>query len=76
MIATITLNPAIDRTVVVDTFEFGAVNRVQSVREDMGGKGINVARILISLGSAAKAIGFIGSHNLGHVNNLLERDQI
>lgn len=76
MISTITLNPAIDRTVVVDTFEFGAVNRVQSVREDMGGKGINVARILISLGSAAKAIGFIGRQNLGHVKNLLERDQI
>ncbi len=76
MISTITLNPAIDRTVVVDTFEFGAVNRVQSVREDMGGKGINVARILISLGSKAKAIGFIGRQNLGHVSNLLERDQI
>lgn len=76
MIATITLNPAIDRTVVVDDFEFGAVNRVQSVREDMGGKGINVARILISLGSEARAIGFIGRQNLGHVNNLLERDHI
>lgn len=76
MIATVTLNPAIDRTVVVDTFEFGAVNRVLSVREDMGGKGINVARILMSLGSASDAIGFIGKQNFGHVRNLLERDGI
>ena len=76
MISTVTLNPAIDRTVVVDTFEFGAVNRVQSVREDMGGKGINVARILVSLGSEAKAIGFIGKQNYGHVQNLLDRDKI
>jgi 1-phosphofructokinase len=76
MISTVTLNPAIDRTVVVDTFEFGAVNRVQSVREDMGGKGINVARILKSLGSDSDAIGFIGKQNFGHVRNLLERDAI
>lgn len=76
MITTVTLNPAIDRTVVIDTFEFGAVNRVQSVREDMGGKGINVARILKSLGSESRAIGYIGRQNLGHVHNLLERDNI
>lgn len=76
MITTVTLNPAIDRTIVVEKFEYGAVNRVSSVREDMGGKGINVARILQSLGSEAKAIGFIGSRNLGHVQTLLERDAI
>ncbi len=76
MISTVTLNPAIDRTVVVDTFEFGSVNRVQSVREDMGGKGINVARILVSLGSEAKAIGYIGKQNYGHVRTLLDRDNI
>lgn len=76
MITTVTLNPAIDRTIVVDQFEFGSVNRVQSVREDMGGKGINVARILLALGSEAQAIGFMGQSNLGHVQNLLQRDAI
>ncbi|NCC77770.1 MAG: 1-phosphofructokinase [Clostridia bacterium] len=74
MITTVTLNPAIDRTVVVEKFAFGEVNRVQSVREDMGGKGINVARILQSLGSQAKATGFIGHSNIGHVRSLLEHD--
>lgn len=76
MITTVTLNPAIDRTIVVDQFEFGSVNRVQSVREDMGGKGINVARILIALGSSVSAIGFMGENNLGHVQTLLQRDAI
>jgi 1-phosphofructokinase len=76
MIATVTLNPAIDRTVVVDRFEFGAVNRVRSVREDMGGKGINVARILRVLGSETVAVGFIGRSNLSHVKSLLEHDQL
>lgn len=76
MITTVTLNPAIDRTVVVDTFKPGAVNRVTSSREDMGGKGINVARILLALGSEAIAAGFIGSKNLGHVRSLFERDHV
>jgi iron complex outermembrane receptor protein len=65
MITTVTLNPAIDRTVIVDTFTYGAVNRVGSSREDMGGKGINVVRILRALGSDALATGFVGSRNMG-----------
>jgi len=76
MITTVTLNPAIDRTVVVENFAFGAVNRVRTSREDMGGKGINVARILRSLGTEALATGFIGARNFSHVQNLLDRDGI
>lgn len=76
MITTVTLNPAIDRTVIVDTFTFGAVNRVGSSREDMGGKGINVVRILRALGSDALATGFVGSRNISHVKALLARDEI
>lgn len=76
MITTVTLNPAIDRTVVVEAFVPGTIIRVRSSREDMGGKGINVARILQSLGSDARATGFIGSRNFSHARSLLERDKI
>ncbi len=76
MITTVTLNPAIDRTVIVDTFTYGSVNRVGSTREDMGGKGINVVRILRALGSDALATGFVGSRNISHVKALLARDEI
>lgn len=76
MITTVTLNPAIDRTIIVSKFDYGSVNRVTSSREDIGGKGINVARILLALGSDAKAIGFIGRRNYPQVEALLKGDAI
>lgn len=76
MITTVTMNPAIDRTIVVKHFLFGEVNRVVSSREDMGGKGINVSRILLALGSESKAIGFIGKTNYPLADTLLRLDGI
>ena len=76
MITTVTLNPAIDRTIIVNQFEYGSVNRVVSSREDIGGKGINVARILLALGSSSKAVGFIGRTNYPQAQTLLHNDAI
>lgn len=76
MITTVTFNPAIDRTVCVEKLTAGSVNRIVSSREDMGGKGINVARILLALGDQAVATGFIGARNYSHTLELLDRDEI
>lgn len=76
MITTVTLNPAIDRTIMLDSFHHGSVNRVQSVREDIGGKGINVSKILKSLGYNSLATGFIGEKNSKYVESLLAGEQL
>ena len=58
MIVTVTLNPAIDQTVAVDRLIEGDTNHVTSMRIDIGGKGINVARGLKELGYEPLAMGF------------------
>ena len=58
MIYTVTLNPAVDRELVVDKLTFDTVLRASEWRVDCGGKGFNVARMLQSLGTASVALGF------------------
>jgi len=45
-VITITMNPCIDKTVLVDQFQVYGLNRVHNIRLDPGGKGINVAKVL------------------------------
>lgn len=59
MITTISLNPSIDRTISVDRFVPGGLNRVRSVHNVAAGKGINVALAVGALGVDAECIGFM-----------------
>ena len=59
MMTTISLNPSVDRTISVDNFVYGGLNRVLDVREDAGGKGINVALAVSQLGLDSECIGFM-----------------
>lgn len=58
MILTVTLNPAYDVTYRVDHVELGSVHRVSEVLERLGGKGVNVSRVLMQLGVPTVAMGF------------------
>jgi len=59
MITTITINPAVDKTIEINNFSIGNVNRVASVRLDAGGKGINVSKVIKNLGSESRAMGIL-----------------
>ncbi|HKU58550.1 MAG TPA: 1-phosphofructokinase family hexose kinase [Gaiellaceae bacterium] len=60
MIVTVTLNAAIDRTLTVPNFQRGQRHRASSSLSLPGGKGINVARALKTLGVPVVATGFAG----------------
>jgi len=63
MIYTLTLNPAIDRELLVPSIEFDDVLRATSWQVDFGGKGFNVSRLLTGFDTPSIALGFIGGDN-------------
>lgn len=69
MIATVTLNPAVDFALSVDRFVVGGTNRCHLDAVDAGGKGINASRVIHRLGRQTLAYGFAG----GPTGNLLRR---
>ena len=60
MIVTVTLNPTLDKTLSVPALRPGEVHRARFLRQDIGGKGINVSRALRALGVESIPIGFLG----------------
>ena len=56
MIVTVTPNPSVDRTVLVDVVVRGEVTRARSARVDPGGKGVNISRALTAHGTATTAV--------------------
>lgn len=59
MITSVSLNPSIDRTLTVEGFNPGGLNRVVSKNDIAAGKGINVALTVSGLGLDAECIGFM-----------------
>lgn len=61
-IATVTLNPAVDRTLEVPNFQPGDVYRGTLKAFRAAGKGVNVSSVLAALGRPSVALGFVGLH--------------
>ena len=59
MITAVSLNPSIDRTLTVESFTPGGLNRIVARRDNAAGKGINVALTVAGLGLDAECLGFM-----------------
>ncbi len=76
IVLTVTINPAIDKTVYVDNFSVGKDFREIALYESAGGKGINVARTLRYLGVPCIAAGFLGGYSGEYIKHELDRERI
>lgn len=63
MILCITPNPAIDRTLILPNLVLGSVHRAEKIIVAAGGKGLNVARTVRTLGGQPLCMGFAGGHS-------------
>lgn len=76
MIITLTMNPAVDRTLQVDKFTVDRVNLIREDRSDVGGKGINVSKVIRQLGGRTKTITFLGGSTGAFIEQELEKMKI
>ena len=77
MIATVTLNPAVDYTVTLDTpLITGAVNRTEHELITAGGKGINVSLVLQQLEVPTTVYGILSGTTGTMISERLQRTQI
>ena len=70
MILTVTPNPALDSTITLDHLDVGESHRVTPAVTRAGGKGINVARVLLQKGFETLAVAPVGADDLAE----FERD--
>ncbi len=76
MIYTVTLNPAIDYVLEVDNIKIGATNRACDENYYIGGKGINVSRVLKELETPSVALIFVAGFTGDFICSFLEKEGI
>lgn len=76
MIYTITLNPALDRTLWVEKIRDDVSNRIDKEYSYAGGKSIDVSKVLTNLGADNCALGFIGGFAGEELEGMLINDGI
>jgi 1-phosphofructokinase family hexose kinase len=72
MILTVTLNPALDKIIILENLKLGKLNRVKETDILAGGKGINVSEVLTRLKIENQALGIIGGNNGRIISSMLE----
>lgn len=76
MITTVCMNPSFDKTASLSQLVTGSVNRLQDVRVDVGGKGINVAIVLKRMGISVRCVGCLGENNGDMFLHMIQRENV
>jgi 1-phosphofructokinase/tagatose 6-phosphate kinase len=76
MIITVTLNPAIDKSLSVPSLRLGRRHRTVERRTLAGGKGVNIARMLKTLDQPVIATGLVGGATGTQIVEQLTRESI
>ena len=76
MIATITLNPCLDKYISVAHLELNETNRSQAVKQYAGGKGLDVSRAVHEMGGETLAFGFAGGNEGVILTTLLAQEGV
>ena len=76
MITTVCLNPSFDKTATLSELKPGELNRLEQVRVDLGGKGLNVATVLSRLGVQTRCVGCLGSENASLFLRMVGREKL
>jgi c-di-GMP-binding flagellar brake protein YcgR len=56
----VALNPAMDKTIYVNNFKLGRVNIIDDIHYEVGGRGINIAKVLNNFEIKSIVTGFVG----------------
>lgn len=74
MIISLSLNPCIDKSLQIKRLDLDNPNRVTLNRTDVGGKGVNVARVAHTLGGDVLLMGF--DYDGQPVHNAMEKESV
>ncbi len=73
MIATVTLNPSLDEWMHLSSLRMGCLNRATGFARYPGGKGVNVSRVIRTLGGRTVAFGLAGGEDGLILRELMNR---
>lgn len=76
MIYTVTLNPALDKAYSIKVLKPGEINKITPVRQDPGGKGLNVSKVLKALGMQSTAAAALGGETGRQIASIIESSGI
>lgn len=76
MILCVTPNPSVDHVYFTPGLALHDTNRATRVETDAGGKGVNVARVLTTLGTPCVATGFLAGGNGAFVRQRLDDERV